>query len=53
MAEVLLYILTVCGFVFLAGTVVRWVFPASSLGEWTEEEKKKKKGMENRWWPIK
>jgi hypothetical protein len=46
-----LLILGVCAFVFLAGTVVSWVLPASSLGEWTEEEKEKKK--QNRWWSIK
>jgi hypothetical protein len=51
MAEALLLILSVCAFVFLAGTVVRWVLPASSLGEWTEEEKEKR--MENRWWSSK
>jgi hypothetical protein len=46
MAEVLLLILGAFAIVFLANTVVSWVLPASSLGEWP----KKGKGRENRWW---
>jgi hypothetical protein len=51
MGELFLLILGGCAFVVLASTVVRWVLPASSLGEWTEEEKEK--ARKNRWLSIK